>query len=437
MGMITDHLLKDADAWEERCEALASEDQLQFVEETFDHPLRHELWDVVGDALVELELSVSPIKFAALVEKIRLAAPEFHRHQLPDLEDGIVALALFHDDIPAVQKSVAYYVSDPVEYVDKYCRVFRWICLYKDNDVARTMAEVGFPALRLSPDIMPGVERELGNFLLLEQYESLYARHQNGSPPDLETIANLQRQLYDDVSPDLEEFSRPLFAEKLGPAPVIDWGSDSDRLTMRQELYWHFLRYARDRYHIPFTAATFVWENYAECLESREHIKPEGYFIPTVDEVTAFLVRHVDLFSSHEELTVATVWGLPYVADFLRDAERIGPSEHQRLIEVANDLKSRVIARNTGALWRYDFVHRWTPPARADLDRFAEEAKMFAESLNMVRKPAKNADGIKVIISGHLAELLTSRASIREQPRSNAKTANKKSQQKQRRRNNR
>ncbi len=424
--MITADLVDNPEAWYEQFKTLTHDDQFQFIEETFEYPISEDFPNgcPMADLLSELQSSVVPERYAALVEKIRQVVPDFHRQELYYLEPHVVRLALFRDDVVRLQKSIDYYLADPAGDVDKYLQVFRWCVLYQKTESAKTMAEAGFFPLRSSPKVISGAQRELSDFLLLEEYEALYNRVQQGEPKDLEPISQLQRRLYDDVDSDLEEITRPLFAETLGPVPDIDWSDDSDRNALRQELFWHFLRYAREHYHLTFSAAGLIWQNYAECLESRsEDIDPERYFTPSVDEIDRFVARYRTFLFYAGEMVATMIWGLPYLADFLRDVGWIGSAEHQYLAEVANTLKSSLIESDREVLWQYDFVHRWTPPTIEARDHFAEEAKLFADSVNMVRsydRPTKTSelDGPMMDILRQFADAMAPMASNQVEPTS-------------------
>jgi len=377
--MVNPDLLNDSDAWYEALLALPYEEQFQFIEETFELPVTDAFVSECGmdDLLSTLRSYVVPARFAALVEKIREVCPTFHRKDAFYEEPHVLGFALFHDDTNAVQKSLAYYMADPGRDLDRYLQACRWCVLYQKIDLAKELAETGMKKLSWPSDELPDLLQPLKDILVFDQWQAVYDQVQNGGPLDLGAIDEFYQG--HGFTLDSDAITRVLFPDTATP----NWIEPDADDKLRDGL-WRFLGYAHQRYQMSFPLAALLWTNFAECLESREDAPTyERFFVPSVDEVIRFLDRFQMFLVKAEEMISATIWSLPYLADFLRTVGWIEDQSHQQWIERAKELKAAFIESEPAGLWRHDFVHRWTPPATESPDHFAEEAQLFAESIHL------------------------------------------------------
>ena len=84
--------------------------------------------------------------------------------------------------------------------------------------------------------------------------------------------------------------------------------------------------------------------------------------------------------SMQQARAIGILWGSVYLYDFLLSKEIITDSMHRETIETVDVLKKHVIKAFRRSLWKYDFVHRWTPPDSVSGDDFAAESELFSKT---------------------------------------------------------
>jgi hypothetical protein len=77
---------------------------------------------------------------------------------------------------------------------------------------------------------------------------------------------------------------------------------------------------------------------------------------------------------------ISILWGSVYLYDFLLSKEIVTDSMHRDIMETVDVLKKDVIKAFGTSLWKYDFVHRWTPPDSVSDDDFAAESELFLKT---------------------------------------------------------
>ena len=119
-------------------------------------------------------------------------------------------------------------------------------------------------------------------------------------------------------------------------------------------------------------------------LPSKSNVHPYVYFKFPKDQFDLHLGRMIGGFLSSSQAEAASVlWGIVYFYDFLLSRNIIAEPIHRNVMESVNSLKADVIRAFRRSLWRYDFVHRWTPPDSISEDEFAVESRMFAKTADM------------------------------------------------------
>lgn len=81
----------------------------------------------------------------------------------------------------------------------------------------------------------------------------------------------------------------------------------------------------------------------------------------------------------------ATLWGIPYLYDFLLDRGIIKEQLHRKTIAIAEKLKVECLNKyeNNWQLWRYDFVNRWQPDNNSNSTELAKQAQLFTDSFQL------------------------------------------------------
>lgn len=82
--------------------------------------------------------------------------------------------------------------------------------------------------------------------------------------------------------------------------------------------------------------------------------------------------------SPDELLTLC--WGLPLVYDWLQSQDLVDAAQVSELHNWLSSRQQLVIDELDGALWSYDFVHRWPRPSQVSAEDFQTESSLFRET---------------------------------------------------------
>ena len=387
MPAVTADLIARVDDWLDIYTNLSAGDRCDFIDQTLDYPLTEDfLEDTEMSILIaELEDRAGPAAMVRLVEKLRHVLPEFHFQETSYVEDTMLAWGLFHDDPEQISTAAAYLRKDPVQFASPFLMTFRWLCLYQKRDFAAEQAKTGFSPIHTSPEISPGVANILADFLIYDKCERLYDQISSGESPDAASLSELEDQLYGDDAMDLEERVIPVLSSPTWPQPISEWRDKHQRSAALEDLRWVFLRYQRDTKKFPFTTSSFIWNSVLRFFEDGQSTQRDTYFYPTEQKLHQYLGSYTRFLSNQQDWAFTTVWGIPYVVDFLKTLGWMTPEEHAHCLSLAEHAKSLLIDGYAFDLWQYDFVHRWTPPDSVDPDGWAKEKQIFADSLTVIR----------------------------------------------------
>lgn len=383
---VTDALAQDSDAWYEAYDPLPVADKVTFIRDTLDLALTDEFLEETEFSILisELEAAAGPIAIAPLIEKVRDRLPAFHHREAQYLEDIMVIQGLFLRDLKKAAMAAAYFREDPARFADYYLTTFRFLVLYGAHDIARTQAEVGLLPIRTSDALIVGAEEDLAQFLLLDYAQALYARQSPDEPRDAAAFVAEYRRLWPHgTDADAGSLFQCLSFPTVEPNPT--WRDDlKSQASMRSTLFWSFLIEMYEQRHMPFAVAASIWNTVWRFLQRHQGPATTVCF-PTEAELGRHLTQLTSIVSTHDDDAFTLLWGLPYVANFLKHQGFTSDAEHVHLKSLAKTFQTRLIQALPHDLWQYDYVHRWGPPEGTDLKAWDEETRQFQESFTAPR----------------------------------------------------
>lgn len=384
---LTDAMTKDADAWFDTYSRLSTLEKVAFIRDTLDFPLTDEfLADTeFATMVIELKHQAGPVAIAPLIEKIRETVPAFHHQEMQYLENDMVIQGLFLQDLKKAAIAAAYFREDPERVVDYYLTTFRCMVLYGAHDIARAQAEAGLIPLRASETLIGEAEADLAQFLLLDYAQSCYIGRSLGRPLNAEAFVNEFRRLWPTATDaEANVLYRNLDSPTI-PAPNSAWRRDiPGHASMRASLFWSFLIEMYETRQVTFAVAASIWSLVWRFLEEREG-PADNVCFPTEVELDQYLSRLTSLLSMDSDNAFTLIWGIPYVANFLRAHGWMTDEEHAHLTSLATAFHPKLMQAIPWDLWQYDYVHRWAPPEGTDLAEWDNEKRQFQDSFTAAR----------------------------------------------------
>jgi hypothetical protein len=244
-----------------------------------------------------------------------------------------------------------------------------------------------------SSKVIGGAEAELAGVILMDLMDSAYENIKQGRAvdwnqfleevkkygyeADQEWIDDIQRDLKEDIEVN-EQFFQGLKKQ------------ESRRIILRS-LSVEFHKYMSDKKQVSFICSQGIWENVLHFLIDYRELKkkqlahPHSIFGFSQKELDRFLGQQIgSLFSFAQAQGFAALWGIPYLYDFLGAKEIIDPKIHQQALTSVKKLKEELM-EGFPELWKYDFVHRWSPPDSISPADWEAEVQKFAASKEEVK----------------------------------------------------
>jgi hypothetical protein len=210
-------------------------------------------------------------------------------------------------------------------------------------------------------------------------------------------------------------------------------------------LTWAFLKYMLDQKNMDFVCSEHIVDGVLEFLgqrklRSQKSVSPDVYFGFSKKDLDPYLTHMIGGFlSTRQAEGVGILWGIAYVYDFLLSKDAISGSTHRSVIRSVNSLKADLMNAFQRSLWKYSFVHRWTPPDSVPDKYSAAESEMFSKTIEIKvplgSEPPKGLMGFlnQFMDREALSTLLTS-DDLPKSPAARKKTKSGKSSTKKRRR---
>jgi len=288
-----------------------------------------------------------------------------------------------------VVESFSRFMEDPLHDLDLTKPILSYFRLYEYTDVAVRFCKKAYKPVAKSPKYIPGAENDLGAIVFLDLADRAYRRIRKGESVDWGLLAREVRNYgYNGGGKTADEARRNLTGDMEGGETFIGNFKSNQKKSLNA-LMWAFVKYMLDQKKMSFVCSEQIINGVLEFLEERElpsksNVHPHVYFKFPKEQFNLHLGQMIGGFlSSRQAEAVSVLWGIVYVYDFLLSKNIIAESIHRDVMESVNSLKADVIMAFRRGLWRYDFVHRWTPPDSISGDEFTTESRMFAKTADM------------------------------------------------------
>ncbi len=387
--------LADPEQWYEECESASPEKKHAIIMETINQPLSEDfiedsgLVDCLFDMFGMLESRNLITEALSLNEALQTRQPDLYKRNFQYFDDFLVVYYLYRDDREKVVESFSRFMEDPLHDLDMVMPILSHLRLYEYTDVAVQFCRKAYKPIEESPKYIPGAENDLGVVVLLDLADRAYRHIRGGASVDWEVFAKeVEEYGYNGGGETADEVRRNLTEDMEGGEAFIR-NFKSDRKNSLNALMWAFVNYMFDQKKIGFVCSEKIMNGVLEFLEERKlpgrsSVHPYVYFKFPKDQFDVHLGQMIGGFlSSRQSEAVSALWGIVYVYDFLLSRSIIAESIHRNVMQSVNSLKASVIRAFRRSLWRYDFVHRWTPPDSISEDEFATESRMFAKTADM------------------------------------------------------
>ncbi len=378
--------LNNPSIWLESYQESAIKDRYQMLMDILQEPLTREWRQEIdwSEILIQMSDEVQSCNrhqdMLALVELMREKQSKFYKQEFAFYDRFVVQYALYNQDDDLLQTGLDHFKQYPGRDIEMLFVILDFLVFYEQTEKAIELANTVYPKILSDRDLDSGLAQELAWLVITNDLEQIYNQKQQGNP------LNWQQHQFQ-----LQNYDFNLEKEWLDRVQnAIEQGFDPDNflsLFKRSKfqpqaflmLSIAFYSYLQTNYQMSFCCAQRIWSNICSFWDTRElkakqQTNPNTFFGFAKPELEKYLTQKIfNPFSLKQAEGFATLWGLPYLYEFLLDQGIIREPIYKKAIAIVEGLKTELLAsyKNSCELWRYDFVNRW-PTDRATTDQLAQ-----------------------------------------------------------------
>lgn len=303
----------------------------------------------------------------AFADKMRNLIPEKYRHEYEFLELKLIMHAFDTDNVELINRCLKIIAENPVSGIDTvtmsslyrliYFRKYDKALEYCHNvwePVSESDRVVGYPEYPFVKTIyMDGVEQE---YIRMSQGDTSgwQAFNERMNAYYFDNEKERIDRIYQGLTNDLDK--ERTFNEVMKKS---DYGFI--------ELSYHFSRFMKSRYDIPFMHSSLFFEFIWKRSLFGKVKDPDGWFYIPYSVLDEHVAENFDAFLHSNMLEVSgKVWGLHYVYEFLRENDLISDFYYQKMLENLAVLKMEFLKVIATDVWQLKYVLDW-PESESNL----------------------------------------------------------------------
>ena len=407
-------LSPDPEQWCAAYEVASPQQRHQMLLEVIEQPLDPEFLQETDLGGLLLELRDELVHHNLLTETLALIAkfqqyqPELYAQEYPYFDKFLVQYYLHTNELEKVQASLVRFKENPGQGIDEMLRVLDFLKFSNATEIATDLCRATYRLVENSPDVIGGTEAELGGIILMDLMEQAYQKIQQGQGVDWNNfLAEAKKSGYEADQEWIDDIHQDLTEDlEINEQFFQGFKKQQSRGKLLRSLSVNFHKYMASEKQVSFICSQGIWETVMKFLVDYRDLKgkqlahPDSWFGFSQIQLERFVARQIGgFFSLGPAAGFVTLWGIPYLYDFLSAKQIIRPEIHQRALVSASELKKQLIA-GFSQLWKFDFVHRWLPPESVSEADWDAEAKQFAASGEEV-KPLSDEPGSGMMESLH------------------------------------
>jgi hypothetical protein len=392
--------VNDPEQWYEAYEPASKKQRYEIVLETIQQPLPLKLVEEadLGMCLVEtksdLEANNLIPELLEFIETLQTQQPEFYRKEFFYYDDFLVTYYLFQNAPEKVAESCVRFIEEPISSIDEFLTILEKLRYYGYTELAEQISRKCYKRVAKAPSLLRGTEWDFANIIFDNLVQQTYLRLQREEEVNWQAFhQDALKYGFDNEQEWVDELRDALTTGVASGGQFVEAFKTSHavRENLLNGLNWEFCCYMLNRKQMDFMCSEKLWNNLLVFWCERDDAVAQSpssdvfFYIsePVLDEYLAQMAG--GFMSSRQSTSIAILWSIPYVYDFLLFKEIISPSLHDEVLQHVAALKPEAVRAFQNHLWEYDFVHRWARPDSVPEAAFTAEAEMFAASINNVK----------------------------------------------------
>ncbi len=341
------------------------------VKQLFSKPLEEEIPDnySLSLPLIDIKGGLKRLKeYARMEELIQIFKAhhfEAYREAFYYYRTSLTEYYLHENDVEGLERCIVDFIEMPIEGYDDMMQALRKMQVYGQIDLVDKLICGIYDTVVISDRLARDAAFDLALIKSHVELEKVYVNYKKTDTFDWEA--------YNEILPkfgfDTEDRYLALCELSLGASDAIEESVrasfDEDRNRSLEILEKAFMKYMLDEKDMPFALSAYIW-NYlflywegTGIYTEEVQYDIETYFGYHADAYRSFLGKYSGFIMDYRFSSVALLWGVCYVYDFLRTLNLITDLEYEDVQTTVRAYKYDLIYENLSSLWLYSFVNDW------------------------------------------------------------------------------
>ncbi len=383
------------DEWYEQYDEASVKQQYQMLLDVMQQPLSKDFLEEteMTELLIEMsdELNSNNLinEYIELFQLVQQQQPKFYKQEFSYYDKFFVEYYLYTKQYDLVEDALVRFKKYPTDNIEVLFMILDSLTFYEQPKIVVDLCKTIFDPVRKSSKVVSETSGEIAWVIVTNLMEEVYQQDQQGVAIDWKKFnSELKRYRYDDNQEWLEDTKYALTTEFNLEQFLGQFKQKKLHFRSFYTLSTAFYIYMKEEKQMSFVCSQGIWEAIFEFLGDRElnfkqRSNPNSFFTFEKKDLDQYLVQTIHGFLSFRQAQVfATLWGMPYLYDFLLAKGVIREQVYRKVIKITNQLKTELLKyfREDWELWRYDFVNRWQPDSNLDSAELAKQAELFANS---------------------------------------------------------
>ena len=383
------------DEWYDQYEEASVKQQYQMLLDIMQQPLSQDFLEAteMGDLLITMsdELNSNNLinESLKLIQLVQQQQPKFYKKEFPYYDKFLIEYYLYTKQYNLVEDTLVRFKNYPLNNVDELFVILDLLNFYEQPEIAVDLCKNTYNAVKKSSKVISGTEDELAWIIITNLIEQLYQKQQQGKDIGWKKFeTELKKYDYDENQEWLEDTKSIITTE----FNLEQFLSQLKQKKIHRRAFYTlstaFYIYMRQEKQMSFVCSQEIWETIFDFLGDRElnlkqQSNPNTFFSFEKKDLESYISQKIHGFLSLKQAQgFATLWGIPYLYDFLLSKEIIREQVYRKVIKITNQLKTELLKsyQDSWELWRYDFINRWQPDSNVDSSELARQAQLFSNS---------------------------------------------------------
>lgn len=350
---------------------------------------KYDLGGIIADFTGHFELANNYEQIELFGEVLKQNQPKLYNKEGVYIIEGLVRYYCFKGDAEKLKIQLQDYITDNFDF-DLMLLSFKLTAYYQHAEIANKFLEQIYEEFINSPKLIEGASYDLDMFKLHYELERLFKNNMNKSTIDLSHFKKKMNKYGFELDESNFEQSIEICLFNDSNIPLKQLLKELKVTTdiYEEALGLRFFKYMLTK-KCSFSTSRIIWYNHLEYFNKINTKKQLGRFVFQSKSFIKFLASKTGFLLDNRPDVAAILWGSEYINEFLYEQQLISEKNYIKHHKAIKEVKQAFKKANKRTLWKFSFVHLWSPPNNCTPEEQAAEKLAFEASYELEMDTSK------------------------------------------------